>query len=396
MATDGTERVERIGTDVLVQGRFAPGWAEVRRPDGPADRPGGHGEGGDAAVEIVLGDPPSDAAPGIVCPPLVNAHTHLGDAALAPLELSGTIEEVFAPPDGLKHRHLRELSRTDAIDGMASAIGTMARTGTRRFLDFREGGMDGVALLEEAVARARTRGADGVDAAGPDARGGATARPPVEACILGRPADLAHDPDEVDALLDRCPGLGLSALRDFPDGVAEAIADHVHARGGRLALHASEAVREPIGPVLDLGPDLLVHLCQATPDDLAAVADAGVPVAVCPRSNARFGLEAPLPGLLEAGASVHLGTDNAMFQPPDLLAEAAFSLDAFPELEAAAVLAMAASDPFGSDPFAEKAVGRGGFADEGPVEAAIHIPTKSADPSKALRAGAVGPVQWLP
>lgn len=325
-----------LGTHVLVDGRIEPGHIVL--------------EPGRRALEI--GEPGDE--PGLVCPPLVNAHTHLGDAALADREIEGTIEEIFAPPDGLKHRYLAKMTDADAIAGMVGALATMVRTGTIRFWDFREEGIPGIRLLEQALAQ--------VD---------------IDGRILGRPADLAFSAEETDELLARCAGIGLSAVRDFPEGEAEQIADHIHERGGTLALHASEADHEPIGPILDLDPDLLVHLCQATDEELEAIVDAGVAVACCPRSNDRFGLTPPIPEILDLGGDLHLGTDNAMLQTPDLLAEVQHGLTIFPDVDPAELLWRATRDPLDEVP----AWG------EGPIETAVLVAFPGDDPAAALRDG---------
>lgn len=333
-----------LGSDVLLDGRFEPGHLVVE----PGRRAVRVGEPGDR--------------PGLIVPPLVNAHTHLGDAALSHLEVEGTIEEVFAPPDGLKHRHLADLDGAEAVAGMVGALATMARTGTMRFWDFREDGIPGIRLLEQALAQ--------VD---------------VDGRILGRPAELSFAADEVDAILDLCAGIGLSAVRDFPEGEAEAVAKHVHDRGGVLALHASEADHEPIEPILEIEPDLLVHLCQATDEELEQVVDAGVAVACCPRSNDRFGLTPPIPEILDLGGDLHIGTDNAMLQPPDLLDEVQHGLAIFPDVDPATLLWRATRDPLDEAP----AWG------EGPVEAAVLVAFPGDDPAQALRDGSASVEQVI-
>ncbi|HYS71338.1 MAG TPA: amidohydrolase family protein, partial [Thermoplasmata archaeon] len=92
-----------------------------------------------------------------------------------------------------------------------------------------------------------------------------------------------------------------------------------------FALHASERVREDVDGVLDLRPDLLVHLTEATDGDLDRVSDAHVPVAVCPRSNAFFGKVLDLPRMVRAGLRLFLGTDNAMVNGPSMLRELEFA-----------------------------------------------------------------------
>lgn len=57
--------------------------------------------------------------------------------------------------------------------------------------------------------------------------------------------------------------------------------------------------------------NLLIHAVQLTDKEIAAVADAGCPVGLCPRSNARLDVGvAPVKQLLDAGVSLALGTDS--------------------------------------------------------------------------------------
>jgi cytosine/adenosine deaminase-related metal-dependent hydrolase len=120
-------------------------------------------------------------------------------------------------------------------------------------------------------------------------------------------------------------GIGLSSARDEP-GATRAIVGRACRRAGkRFALHASEAVRERPETFLDPRPDLLVHLAQATHEDLRVVAEAKVAVVVCPRSNALFGRQPDLQAMEAAGIRMMLGTDNAMFHAPSIWRELEFA-----------------------------------------------------------------------
>ena len=83
------------------------------------------------------------------------------------------------------------------------------------------------------------------------------------------------------------------------------------------------ATLEPV-----LGPDLLCAHCVAVDDaEIALLAERGVPVAHCPRSNALLGCGiAPLAELRAAGVLVGLGTDSPASTP---------SFDVFEELRTA-------------------------------------------------------------
>ncbi len=238
---------------------------------------------------------------GIVLPLAVNGHTHVGDSVWTKEPPKLPFHQVVAPPHGLKHRLLAQTSPREKRQGMRASLSAMAALGTAVTLDFREEAAPGVRLL-----RAAEKGAG------------------IEAIALGRPADPL-DRREVRALLQEADGLGLSALRDLPLGAAELARQEVRRAGKRLALHASESVWESLDPVLDLKPDLLVHLCQATGEDLDAVRDAKVAVAACPRSNALYGRFPPLAQIERRGIPLLLGTDNVMFQAPDLFREMEFA-----------------------------------------------------------------------
>ncbi len=255
----------------------------------------------DVVVEVRSGRSRDALAAGLILPGLWNAHTHLGDAVVTQ-ELTGTLEQLVAPPNGLKHRILARAKDEAVIAAMRRAMATMLRTGTTGFSDFREGGLKGLKLLYA-----------GLDAL------------PLEDVALGRPVGLAYDAREVAALLRTCDGIAVSAYVDWPSGDLEKLAVDVHRAGKLFAIHCSERIREDIDRVLDLRPAFLVHMVQATDADLQRTADAGVPIVVCPRSNAFFGLTPDLPRMLRAGVELRLGTDNAMINVPSLLREIEFA-----------------------------------------------------------------------
>ncbi|MDE1819648.1 MAG: amidohydrolase family protein [Euryarchaeota archaeon] len=238
---------------------------------------------------------------GIALPWSVDGHTHLGDSVWTQEPPKIPFHQVVAPPHGLKHRVLAASSPSEKVEAMHRSLQTMASLGTSATLDFREEGLGGVRLLRRA-----SKGTL------------------VEPIIFGRPADPLSR-KELRTLLAEADGLGLSAIRDLPLGAAELARQEVKRAGKRLALHASESVWEPIDPVLDLKPFLLVHLCHATGDDLDAVREAKVPVAVCPRSNALYERFPPIAQLERRGIPILLGTDNVMFQSPDLFREMEFA-----------------------------------------------------------------------
>ena len=106
-------------------------------------------------LEVEKGNLPSNInekdvlGKGIVLPTLVNAHTHIGDSIAKGYKFPEpiTIENLLAPPDGLKHRILRESSEPDLINAMRVTLEDMIKAGITEFCDFRELGRAGVVQL---------------------------------------------------------------------------------------------------------------------------------------------------------------------------------------------------------------------------------------------------------
>lgn len=225
---------------------------------------------------------------------MVNAHTHCGDYGLkVPEGLS--IEELVAPPNGLKHRYLSGLDEDGLRENMLRFDKASANFGSASFIDFREGGVAGCRMLRSCSK---------------------------DAIILGRPMSKEYDPEEVHEILSVADGIGIPSISDIEGDYLEAVADDVRRARKIFAIHVSERVREDIDTVLSLDPAFVVHMCEATDDDMAKCAEAEVPIAVCPSSNAYFGKETPVVRMMENGADVMLGTDNGMLCEPDLISEA--------------------------------------------------------------------------
>nr|WP_225370491.1 amidohydrolase family protein [Methanobrevibacter arboriphilus] len=92
-----------------------------------------------------------DATNSIVCPSFLNAHTHIGDSIIKDVGDGKSIEEIVKPPSGLKHMALESSSNEDIINSMKDSMLEMLQTGTTHFIDYREGGINGVKLLKKAT-----------------------------------------------------------------------------------------------------------------------------------------------------------------------------------------------------------------------------------------------------
>lgn len=247
----------------------------------------------------------SDVGDAIVVPAFVNAHTHLGDSIAKDAGGGLSLEELVAPPDGLKHRLLRAATDEELVDGMRRSLRYAQRSGTAACADFREGDVEGVEQLRGA--------ADGL---GIDA--------------------LAFARGSVDAM-NAGDGFGASGAND---------ADFDHERnatrdaGKPFGIHAGEVDSSDINPALDLDPDFLVHVVHPEPLHLERIADSSVPVVVCPRSNLDTNVGVPPIDQLHERTTLALGTDNVMLNAPSIFREMAM-VEKLSDLPAREILAMA-------------------------------------------------------
>ncbi|MCL1978900.1 MAG: amidohydrolase family protein [Methanomassiliicoccaceae archaeon] len=246
-------------------------------------------------IAIEEGRPPEPSlSAGLIMPPMVNSHTHCADMGLK-VDREMTIEELVAPPNGLKHTYLEKLDERS----LERDIGTYARlsreNGIGAFIDFREGGERGCRILRKAAP---------------------------EAVVLGRPLSEEYDPGEISRILDTADGIGISSISDMDRRYIESVADQTRDRGKMLALHASERMREDIDTILSLDPAFVVHMTEATDSDLLKCAETEVPIVVCARSNMYFKRTPPIKRMLDCGVDVAIGTDNAMISGPDMRSEA--------------------------------------------------------------------------
>jgi cytosine/adenosine deaminase-related metal-dependent hydrolase len=226
----------------------------------------------------------------IVCPAFVNAHTHLGDSIAKEAGAGLSLDELVAPPDGLKHRLLRAASSAETAAAMRRSLRLMEATGTAACVEFREGGVAGVETFERAQA--------GLD---------------IDAVVLGR---------ETAAAMEASDGFGASGARDAEFGD---LREATRTRGKTFGIHAGERDSDDVDAALDLDPDFLVHMVHATDDHLDRVERAGVPVVVCPRSNLVTNVGVPPIRTLVERTTVALGTDNVMLNSPSMFREMEFA-----------------------------------------------------------------------
>jgi cytosine/adenosine deaminase-related metal-dependent hydrolase len=262
----------------------------------------------------------------IAVPGFVDAHTHVGDSVAKDVGIGLPIAEVVSPTRGLKHQILRSTSDAELVAAMRESLTDMIRSGITTHADFREGGARGVRLLLEA--------ADGL---------------PIRTVILGRFSEVLFTSDELDGNTARLPdraieeasevllvahGISSSSANDLTDPAMQQLSDLTRKSAKLRATHVAEA-RESVEKskrragmtdvervVKYFDPNFVVHMTNASDEDIALVAHNRIPVVSCPRANSILGVGfPPLVRMARARLTIALGTDNVMLNPPDMFRE---------------------------------------------------------------------------
>lgn len=282
----------------------------------------------------------------LVIPGFINSHTHIADSIGKDISISSTFDEMINPVYGIKKKilhksmkeHLKYFMRTSAISMMIK--------GTIYFVDFREGGPEGVELLKESIQDL-----------------------PIKSVILGRIEYYFNlkkilknkkqtEKKDIDEKLDKLPklsleslsrvlelsdGLGLSganentdyALKQYKYKVKEFNKNNylVHKKK-IIAIHAAESKstikfsklltgKTEVERIINfLKPDILIHMTHADLQDLTLALHNNIGIVLCPRSNGILGNGIPnVVTMLKLGFKISIGTDNIMLNSPNLLQE---------------------------------------------------------------------------
>jgi cytosine/adenosine deaminase-related metal-dependent hydrolase len=258
----------------------------------------------------------------IACPSLINSHVHIGDSVAKDVGDGEPIDKIVKPPDGLKHRILSETSTEYMIESMQNSMEYMLKTGTTTFVDFREGGFEGINILKKASENI-----------------------PIRKIILGRHDTFFEEDPSIlelektaEELLKVCDGIALSGFGEIGDDVASAITRVCKKQSKISSIHVAEYEylqteslklkgKTEIERALIEGFNLLIHVTAPLNDDLKLIGEMGIPVVSCPRSNGSLGVGIPpIMDMINLGINVCLGTDNIMLNSPNMFKEMEYAL----------------------------------------------------------------------
>jgi cytosine/adenosine deaminase-related metal-dependent hydrolase len=255
----------------------------------------------------------------LLIPGLINSHTHIGDSIGKDVSLDSSVDSKIHPVSGIKQKILAETPKKELARFMRKSVISMLRKGTTTFVDFREGGIEGIQLLRNAI------------------KGN-----PIRSIILGRinyyqtkseikkntPMPESYK-TELKLLLRECDGVGISGPNENSDSNLNTYSKVKKLR----AIHSAETIQsystskiitgcsEPIRALL-AKPTFLVHMTFATKNDLRKISNKIRGIVICPRANAVLAEGIPDIILMDnMNCNLAIGTDNVMINSPDLFRE---------------------------------------------------------------------------
>ncbi|MGQ0606583.1 MAG: amidohydrolase family protein [Candidatus Nitrosotenuis sp.] len=255
----------------------------------------------------------------LLVPGFINMHTHIGDSIAKDVTLSGSANSKIHPILGAKQRILKQSNPDHLVSFMKNTCHSMIRKGITTFVDFREGGPHGVALLRKALEHV-----------------------PIRSVILGRVESyqdssqikknlsLSNDfKKNLSEVLKISDGIGISGANENSDSVLRYYSKtkkirSIHSSETKQSIAASKKItkRTETERALLLKPHFLIHMTYARMADLKKAAKTIRGIVICPRANASLAEGIPnFDAMQNAGCRVAIGTDNVMINSPDMFRE---------------------------------------------------------------------------
>ena len=255
----------------------------------------------------------------LLIPGFINSHTHIADSIGKDLSIDADVDSKIHPMIGLKQKLLKETPKKSLSKYIKNSAKSMIKKGITTFIDFREGGLDGILLLKSAL--------DNL---------------PIRCIILGRiehyntkneikqnmPLPKEHI-KQLTQLLKNCDGIGISGTNENSNSNL-----HSYAKTKKIrAIHAAETkgsvntskkltAKSEIQRAMLLRPSILIHMTFATKNDLKLAAKNTRGIVICPRANSSLAEGIPdISSMQKSGCNITIGTDNVMINSPDIFRE---------------------------------------------------------------------------
>jgi len=255
----------------------------------------------------------------LLIPGFVNSHTHIADSIGKDLSIDADVDSKIHPMIGLKQKLLKETPKKSLAKYIRNSAKSMIKKGITTFIDFREGGLDGVLLLKSAL--------DNI---------------PIRCVILGR-IDYYNSKNEIKQnlpfpikntkkltqLLQNCDGIGISGTNENTNSNLKSYSKTkkiraIHAAETKESTNASKKItgKSEVQRAMLLNPSFLIHMTFATNNDLKLAAKNTRGIVVCPRANSALAEGIPNISFMQKyGCNITIGTDNVMINSPDIFRE---------------------------------------------------------------------------
>ena len=255
----------------------------------------------------------------LLIPGFINSHTHIADSIGKDLSIDADVDSKIHPMIGLKQKLLKETPKKSLSKYIKNSAKSMIKKGITTFIDFREGGLDGILLLKSAL--------DSI---------------PIRCVVLGR-IDYYNTKNEIKQnmplpkehiqqltqLLKNCDGIGISGTNENSNSNLQSYAKTkkiraIHAAETKDSVNTSKKLtgKSEIQRAMLLRPSFLIHMTFATKNDLKLVAKNTRGIVICPRANSSLAEGIPDISLMQKfGCNITIGTDNVMINSPDIFRE---------------------------------------------------------------------------
>jgi len=255
----------------------------------------------------------------LLIPGFINSHTHIADSIGKDLSIDADVDSKIHPMIGLKQKLLKETPKKSLSKYIKNSAKSMIKKGITTFIDFREGGLDGILLLKSAL--------DNI---------------PIRCIILGRiehyntkneikqnmPLPKEHI-KQLTQLLKNCDGIGISGTNENSNSNLQSYAKTkkiraIHAAETKDSVNTSKKLtaKSEIQRAMLLRPSILIHMTFATKNDLKLAAKNTRGIVICPRANSSLAEGIPdISSMQKSGCNITIGTDNVMINSPDIFRE---------------------------------------------------------------------------
>ncbi|HEQ79361.1 MAG TPA: hypothetical protein ENN76_03750 [Euryarchaeota archaeon] len=276
--------------------------------------------------EISFANPPLKGASVFLAHVPVNCHVHLLDSLIEGIPPKN-IQDAVIPPNSFKHRGIEKLLNSLDKDSFSRLLTLKyPHLPILPMLEFREGGKRGANLGSIGRNHVLMGRPDLARFEENDASGSGNLKTAKKSVWKGKNVHFVEGDSQkasvnLDILLGKVEGFGLSGINDHPLHYIEECVDACKSKGRPLAIHASETVREDLDAILSLEPAYLVHMNRGSDADFKRLGDEGIPVVICPRASNWFDNKIPIKRMLKHNLNLSLGTDNGMLATPYLYDE---------------------------------------------------------------------------